>query len=630
MTTQKLPAWKHFAAALVAVGAAVVVPQTFAATVNTTDTPATVNAGTGLGTNIGNVTNNDDIKFAGDHTLTITGKPGTIAPAFDTLNNITTATNGTGTLIFKLDDNTDVLTITGKVGVAYESSDPPVQPAVLKALTITRGTINVTGEIIVGETKKEDKLATLTTGMYFDGGVWKSNITTAFNATTNLDGKITFAAASPSVGTPSGYQVWYIQEAVGYTGGKLEGEINAPYHWIYDIDTKDAPVDIANKSLATGNLLTQLYDFEHIGTYIAADPAPPGPITTPASNKGYITGRVKSKANISDTIANTPIMFQPQSLYTSVVGRGYRGHEWERSASAFGTGASRLSFWTNYVGRSTKLIAGGTRAEIDGMSLITSNGVQFGADTVFGKRTIVGAMFSYERGLSVLNTSRMVGDNYSFGVYGSHLFSSGIDTLVLLGYGHQKYDSRRFDPTFLHENGSQGKFMFANLSGNTFEMTLEGGRRFRMRENMWIRPAFAIDVYNNDVGKFTEAEFGNGNGGLDFGSMSLTQAFVRGGGDIILKHNRLAMNGGFYLSHQLLESGVRVFSTTKNAADGPNVGVSGSDLGRTKLTFNVGGAYALGAREALSLFGGYDCGYFSDRQGKPWGHNGVAGVRYQF
>ncbi|MGL4942999.1 MAG: autotransporter domain-containing protein [Thermoguttaceae bacterium] len=425
--------------------------------------------------------------------------------------------------------------------------------------------------------------ATLTSGLYQDStndDKWTSNLIT------DGTGKIVFDAGS----------TWTIQEN-GFTGGDIEGVITADS-------------DAANAALVETNKRMQLYNFVH------ADDA--------------LSGKAKEKANIADTVANTPIMFQPQALYSSVGGRlqqqfgsvyggrEYRGQECDPCAPVCGKGvASKLSFWTNYIGRSTELVAESHLAELSGMSKITSDGIQFGADSMIGKRTVVGAMFSYERALSVLNVNnRMVGDNYSFGFYGAHQFRSGFDALALFGYGRQDYASRRFDLNAVTNT--------ASFSGSTFEMTLEGGRRYRLNSNLWLRPAVAFDIYNNDVDKFTEV----GDGALNFGSMSLTQAFVRVGGDLIFKKNRCAMNSGFYYSYQMSQHGNQVRTTVNNG--GANAGVVGSDLGRNKLTFNVGGSYAMGQRKALSTFGGYNGDYFTDRAGKPWGHNAYVGMRYQF
>ncbi|MGL4943039.1 MAG: autotransporter domain-containing protein [Thermoguttaceae bacterium] len=439
--------------------------------------------------------------------------------------------------------------------------------------------VNSGGEVVVNAGK------TLTTGIYEDASnVWTSNVTTSGGGT------ITFKNGS----------MWYVKESSAFLGGELAGTIDATG----DVDA----------ALVEGNKRNTLYEFLYDST-----------------NK-KLTTEVKPKADVNDTTVNAPVMFQANAMGTAASGRVqqrfglqvrgdgvYRGQECEPCApcrSSIGpigriSPMGPISVWANYIGRSTELVSSSTIDGLAGTAKIVSNGVQVGADKMIGRRTVVGAMFSYEHARDTLGASRMLGDNYSFALYGAQQFRSGFDCLALVGYGHQQYDSRRYDVGAL-------AMRTANFSGNTFEMTLETGRKIRLDKNLWLRPVVAFDVYNNDVANFIEA------GGLAFGAMSLTQAFVRVGSDFVVRQNRLTMNSGVYYSHQMSAHG-NVVRTTVDGGGGA-VNVWGSDLGRNKLTFNVGGDYKLGAK--TNAFGGYSGDYFADRAGKPWGHTGFAGVRW--
>jgi hypothetical protein len=54
----------------------------------------------------------------------------------------------------------------------------------------------------------------------------------------------------------------------------------------------------------------------------------------------------------------------------------------------------------------------------------------------------------------------------------------------------------------------------------------------------------------------------------------------------------------------------------------------GSKLGRSVVTWNIGGEYQL--RKRLSLFGGYTGDAYTDRTGDPYASTGYLGLNYRW
>ncbi|MGL6225825.1 MAG: autotransporter domain-containing protein [Thermoguttaceae bacterium] len=676
------------------------------ASVDVTDGSVTNLTSSGAGTD---VVNNDNLAFADDDTLTISGDISTtVAPEVTTLGTVTTANDGDGTLVINLDDAADALTI-GNIGSGTKA---------LKAFSVTQGTIT-TGDIYAGAltvatdgTLKANDLSNTTTstisgthiitgnaelgtGYTLDAGTLlaTANATvtgnialdagggtllaatgktmtieelitgtgdltigdTANKGTVALNGNVTLKGdtivafgtldiigdggagkgliidtggslavhdgatlrtsmyeATPGTGdwtsnlavtgtnalTLSDGSVWSITGAAGYTGGEIIGG--------YDL----AGNGDADAALALGNSKNAFFNYS---------------LLLDSGTTYNLNGVVKDDINVSNAaknIAGLVNLGKFQSLtqsranfFNSNFDNSYRG-QCEDSCKKLGF--SGQNAWVNYVGRYTELEATNT-LQAGQKNKLSSNGVQLGMDLYRDRCNIFGVLFGYEALKSEIAQDRVKGNDYYFGFYGARMMSGGFDLRGSLGYGHQTYKMDRF------ENGTalpvEGMYR-SSFSGNTFESSIDIGRRYYLNRCLSYRPMIGLDFYNNQVGSGTE------DGGLIFSDASLTQTFLRVGSDAQWRGRCFDLNGGLYYAYQMAENG----NVLRTGASNGTVGgfANGAKLGNSVLTFNAGTQYYLNASKSWSLFGNYYGDIFCDRDGTPLGHTVFAGMNYKF
>jgi hypothetical protein len=284
-------------------------------------------------------------------------------------------------------------------------------------------------------------------------------------------------------------------------------------------------------------------------------------------------------------------------------GEGYLG----QSPCVFGG----HSVWANYVGRSNRLNSTFHASDIKSQS----NGVQTGFDFLTGRGLVIGAIFGYEDLRSRVAADSVDGDDYYFGLYGAKMFASGFDIRGAVGYGHQKYDMKRWGATVL---GPQ--YFNTSPTGHTVEANLELGRRFTAGPIFSFRPVIGLDFLDNEIGSAYE-----GSGGLAYGKTNLQQLFIRVGTDAQWTFNRLNLNLSASFAEQLLDDRAEasvtggLFTTTLRT----------QKYGNSVFTFGAGANYALNASGTWLLFSNYNADIFADSKASA-GHTFTLGTQWKF
>ena len=288
------------------------------------------------------------------------------------------------------------------------------------------------------------------------------------------------------------------------------------------------------------------------------------------------------------------------------------------------------SIWVDYVGRKNTLQSTYNRRDAE----FESNGVQVGVDLFSNRCTQFGVMFGFEKEKDSLDvfrsnlryTDRVEADDYYVGFYGARMLANSADIRGYVGYGHQSYDYTRFG-----RYNNVATRHFGSYDGDTFEASVELGRRFYVNQCLSFRPVIGFDMFTNSIDAMQE-KGGTVDYNYNFGKASLTQMFARIGSDVQWTRGRLNLNGGAYYSYQFDGNG----DTLRTQLSRENNGVTqsgwmrGADLGNSVITINAGANYYLNKAHTFTVFGNYYGDIYTDRDGDPITHWFTAGVSYRF
>jgi hypothetical protein len=295
---------------------------------------------------------------------------------------------------------------------------------------------------------------------------------------------------------------------------------------------------------------------------------------------------------------------------------GYKGLSVGRSA------------WVNYIGRSNSYRSSYSNIGIEnGDWEIGTDGVQVGLDLFKTSKAQLGLLFGYEGSKATLRSDRLDADDVYFGVYAARVFSNGADFRAVYNYGSQDYKLNRLDPGLGFDWHSHN----SAFDGNTHEVNLEFGKRFFANRRWSYRPVIGFDLLVNNWD--AAQEDGNLSTAIAYGDADYTQAFLRIGSDLKFVKGGFVFNSGLYYSYDLNDNDLE---TKVFARDGSKLGYNkditstlyGSKLGRSVLTFNVGGSLALSSK--TSVFGGFTGDNSFDRDGDKFQSNGYVGLQYQW
>jgi hypothetical protein len=286
------------------------------------------------------------------------------------------------------------------------------------------------------------------------------------------------------------------------------------------------------------------------------------------------------------------------------------------------------SVWVNYIGRSNSYQSSYNNIGIEnGDWEIGTDGVQVGLDLFKTNKAQLGLLFGYEGSKATLRSDRLDADDVYFGAYTARVFRNGVDFRAVYNYGSQDYKLNRFDPGL----GFDWHSHKSAFDGNTHEINLELGKRIFANRRWSYRPVIGFDLLINnwdaalEDGKLATA--------IAYDGVDYTQAFLRIGSDLKFVKGGFVFNSGLYYSYDLNDNELK---TKVFARDGSKLGYDkainstlyGSKLGRSVLTFNVGGSLALSSR--TSVFGGFTGDAALDRDGDGFQSNGYVGLQYQW
>jgi hypothetical protein len=263
--------------------------------------------------------------------------------------------------------------------------------------------------------------------------------------------------------------------------------------------------------------------------------------------------------------------------------------------------------WVNYIGRADSY----QNSYTGGKWNITSNGIQVGSDLYRTDKSQFGVLFGYEAAKAKEALDNIDADDIYVGLYASHIFCCGVDVRAILNYGWQDFTSNRY----------VGTANTAKYGANTLEVNLEAGKRIFFG-NWSVRPVTAVDLYWNKLNAATET----GTNAVAYDRSDFTQTFVRFGSDLRYEFGSFTFNSGVYYSWDTNNDELE----TRVSAAGLSSTLSGSKLGRSLLTFNVGGEYAFGAYKNFSIFGGFTGDAALDRDGDGFQSVGYVGGAWKW
>ncbi|MDR2757627.1 MAG: hypothetical protein LBC20_18205, partial [Planctomycetaceae bacterium] len=152
-------------------------------------------------------------------------------------------------------------------------------------------------------------------------------------------------------------------------------------------------------------------------------------------------------------------------------------------------------------------------------------------------------------------------------------------------------------------------------------------------DRQWsYRPVIGFDLLLNNWD--AALEDGNMSTAVAYDNAHYTQAFLRIGSDLKFVKNRFVFNSGLYYSYDLNNNNelkTKIFARNDSKLgyeQGIGSTLYGSRLGRSVLTFNVGGSVALNSKTAI--FCAFNGDNTFDRDGNKFQCNGYAGLQYQW
>jgi hypothetical protein len=281
------------------------------------------------------------------------------------------------------------------------------------------------------------------------------------------------------------------------------------------------------------------------------------------------------------------------------------------------------SVWINYAGRFDKYRSnyGG---EANGDWKMSRNGIQVGSDLYRTGQDQFGLFFGYEAGKAALLRSEVKADDYYFGLYGAHIFKSGFDIQAIYSFGNQSYNMTRAEEI----SGTLISAYHSKLKGTTHELSFDFGRRIFLhasgQERVSFRPSLGTDLLFNNIKGGSETRISGTGTPVSYGKTDLTQAYLRIGSDWEYRRGCFTWSGGLWYFYDMNGGGL----ATDVVAETRHGKLSGSDLGRSILSFDIGGSWDIGA--CFTFFAGYNGNAHLDRAGHPFASNGYAGGAWKW
>ncbi|MDR1960367.1 MAG: autotransporter domain-containing protein [Planctomycetaceae bacterium] len=231
----------------------------------------------------------------------------------------------------------------------------------------------------------------------------------------------------------------------------------------------------------------------------------------------------------------------------------------------------------------------------------TTSRVSFmaGYDRALSSNTAVGLLFSYSQPRLDQGFSRVIADDYLFGLHAGTRLCDDYELKFWAGYGTQSYDMRRDIPI---ENGKQ---LTAHYGGSTWTGSAQIARPFGWKNGV-LRPLLALDYSYVNQGSTEEEGFYPV--ALVYEKSDWSQLFGRAGMRADFGWQRFNFTASAAYSYQFAGD-VTPVSTNRFLVDDPAFDIQGSDLSRSFVSVGLGTQLYLNHRRSRMLFLQYNGDY---------------------
>ncbi|MDR2115836.1 MAG: autotransporter-associated beta strand repeat-containing protein, partial [Planctomycetaceae bacterium] len=298
------------------------------------------------------------------------------------------------------------------------------------------------------------------------------------------------------------------------------------------------------------------------------------------------------------------------SVASSVLSRGQIKHRSQRTA------------WMTFVGRGDDFDSSYFK---EGFNL-QSYGVQAGLSLISNCTRSFGLLFGREEGKLSNYSDQVKNEDYYLGLYYGQVFRSNLDIRAYAGGGWQNNDLIRTNNGYRYG---------ANFNGNTFNMNLELGRRFKGRQNWNIRFFTGADLEVSRIGGSTEhsIDLENSIEYRQYKRSELTKFIARGGMEVMKNWRRIDFHAGSQLGWNFGDTRPQTeiyYPALTGTYIKPNVLGKGAHLGRFEWGFNVGMNWFLSERRNTLFFLEYNGDIYLDRDGNTSAGGGTTGFSWKF
>ena len=222
-----------------------------------------------------------------------------------------------------------------------------------------------------------------------------------------------------------------------------------------------------------------------------------------------------------------------------------------------------------------------------------------GYDRAIGKYSAIGFLFGYSQPKMDQGSSRVIADDYLFGLHGSTRIFSDYELKAWGSYGTQNYRLSRHVPI------GNGKAVNADYSGNSWTGSLQLARPFNFSKGT-IRPHIGVDYSYVDQSNATED--GYFPIALKYSESDWSQLYARAGIRGDFSWSRFAFTGSLSYSY-LFEGDVTPTCTNQFLIGGPEFDIQGNDLSRSFVNVGLGTQVHLNRMKTRMLFVQYNGTY---------------------
>ncbi|HBT76240.1 MAG TPA: hypothetical protein DEB39_04780 [Planctomycetaceae bacterium] len=234
---------------------------------------------------------------------------------------------------------------------------------------------------------------------------------------------------------------------------------------------------------------------------------------------------------------------------------------------------------------------------------IGRTGFLMGVDRRWTTSTLVGLVFGYSRPILQNEGDKVEGHDFQAGLYIGQVLPLGSELKGYVGFGGQGYDSCRWlrDPAVFAE----AKRLTADYQGDSFNMSVELSRPFRLGRYGTIRPVAGLDIMTTTHGGHTES--GDAVLAGDYARVHFGRAFTRYGARAKYENDFTSIWFQMFCSFKFAgEDAPETKFKFVGAPGEENVIVRGVDPGSLYLLMGLGGHFDLNKKKTRKLAYAWD------------------------